>query len=220
MKISCLIPVYNSQRYLAATLDSVLAQDWPLHEVIAIDDGSTDGSAGILGRYAASVRTVEQAHAGVAAARNRGLREAAGDVIAFQDSDDLWPAGRLRLMAEALEQDPPVDAVAGRIEIMDERAVKPPLRENLETIHRVFCMPSLLIRRRVFDVVGFFNEDLETSEDTEFAMRARTCGISFKLIDAISLRYRLHADNISRSVERTHHNTLAALRAVSAMRKT
>jgi glycosyltransferase involved in cell wall biosynthesis len=219
MRISCIIPLYNAEKYLAETLDSVIAQDWPLHEIIVVDDGSTDDSRRVLDRYADFVRLIEQPHAGVAAARNRGLREATGDVIAFQDSDDLWPPGRLRRLAESLQDDASVDIVAGRVEVLDERAVKPRATERLETMHRPMMLASLLIRPGVFGRVGFFNERLNTTSDTEFIMRCRRLSIPSKKIDATTLIYRLHTTNISRDIDRNFSNTVDALRVISSMRR-
>jgi glycosyltransferase involved in cell wall biosynthesis len=219
MRISCIIPLYNAEKYLAETLDSVIAQDWPLHEIIVVDDGSTDDSRRVLDRYAEFVRLIEQPHAGVAAARNRGLREATGDVIAFQDSDDLWPPGRLRRLAESLQDDDSVDIVAGRVEVLDERAVKPRATERLETMHRPMMLASLLIRPGVFGRVGFFNERLNTASDTEFIMRCRRLSIPSKKIDATTLIYRLHTTNISRDIDRNFSNTVDALRVISSMRR-
>jgi glycosyltransferase involved in cell wall biosynthesis len=219
MRISCIIPLYNAEKYLAETLDSVIAQDWPLHEIIVVDDGSTDDSRRVLDRYADFVRLIEQPHAGVAAARNRGLRVATGDVIAFQDSDDLWPPGRLRRLAESLQDDASVDIVAGRVEVLDERAVKPRATERLETMHRPMMLASLLIRPGVFGRVGFFNERLNTTSDTEFIMRCRRLSIPSKKIDATTLIYRLHTTNISRDIDRNFSNTVDALRVISSMRR-
>jgi glycosyltransferase involved in cell wall biosynthesis len=219
MTISCIIPLYNAEKYLAETLESVIAQDWPLHEIVVVNDGSTDGSVGVLDRYRKDIRLVEQPHSGIAAARNRGLREATGDVVAFQDSDDIWPANRLRRLAESLQVDPLVDIVAGLVEILDQRTVRPSHMEHLETAHRLFSLPSMLIRRRVFAGVGLFNENLAVVEDSEFMMRCRQLSISVKKVDIVSLIYRLHGNNISQDIDRNFSNTLDALRVVSSARR-
>ncbi len=216
MRISCIIPVYNAGRYLADALDSVLAQDWPLHEIIVVDDGSTDHSASVMRSYGGRTTVEAQRHAGVATARNRGLRASSGDVIAFQDADDLWPHGRLRKLAEAMELNPAVDIVAGAVEFLDERELNAGARHV--TTHRPFHMASLLIRRRVFDRVGTFNEDLAVAEDTEFMMRVRQLSVGLQPVDVLSLIYLLHAGNISLDIARTQSNTLDALGTFSATR--
>lgn len=89
--ISVIIPVYNAEPFLPACLDSVLHQDYPSFEILVIDDGSTDGSAAVIDRYAARdprIVALHQSNAGVSAARNRGLDEARGEYVAFVDADD------------------------------------------------------------------------------------------------------------------------------------
>jgi glycosyltransferase involved in cell wall biosynthesis len=219
MNISCVIPVHNAERHLPEALDSALAQDWPLHEIVAVDDGSTDGTAGILRGYRDRVTIVAQPHSGVSAARNTGLRAASGDVLAFLDADDIWPVGRLSALAGALMADASADIVAGLVEILDQRTARPQVKEDLRTLHRLHLVGSMLIRRTVFDRVGPFNETLKVAEDTEFIMRARHRNIAFTCIGVTSLVYRLHPGNISQDVNRIHSSTLDAFRALSLMRR-
>ena len=105
-KVSIVIPVCNAEAHLGECLDSVLGQTLREIEVICVDDGSTDGSAGILADYARRdprVRIVRQANAGAGAARNRALDMATGDAVAFMDADDRYPdGGTLERMAHAL----------------------------------------------------------------------------------------------------------------------
>lgn len=88
--VSIIIPCYNAERWLAATIDSALAQTWPETEIIVVNDGSRDGSLAIARRYEArGVRVVDQANRGASAARNAGLRGARGEYVQFLDADDL-----------------------------------------------------------------------------------------------------------------------------------
>lgn len=105
-QISVIVPVYNVQRYLPACLDSVLGQEGCSLEVILIDDGSTDRSGAICDEYAAldpRIRVIHQANAGAAAAKNTGLRLAAGEFLAFLDSDDFLEPGAYRYMLDQLD---------------------------------------------------------------------------------------------------------------------
>lgn len=93
--VSVIIPTYNRAHVLAEAIDSALAQTVPAHEIIVVDDGSTDDSCAVLARYGDRIRVLSQPNGGVSAARNAGMRMATGDWIAFLDSDDLWTADRL-----------------------------------------------------------------------------------------------------------------------------
>jgi hypothetical protein len=96
------VPTYNRAGFIGATLESVLAQTLPATEVIIIDDGSTDNTRDICAHYAAPVRYIRQENQGLSAARNAGFRAAAGDWIAFCDSDDLWEPHKLELQMKAI----------------------------------------------------------------------------------------------------------------------
>ncbi len=97
VEISVIVPVFNVEAYLAQCLDSILAQDHPSFEIIVVDDGSTDGSAGILESYAGAdrLRAIRQANAGLSEARNTGLLHARGEFVCFIDSDDYLERGFL-----------------------------------------------------------------------------------------------------------------------------
>ncbi len=101
--VSILIPCYNAERWLAATLESALAQTWPAVEIIVINDGSRDGSLAVAQQFATrGVRVIDQPNAGASAARNRGLREARGAFIQFLDADDLLSPDKIAAQVELL----------------------------------------------------------------------------------------------------------------------
>lgn len=106
-RVSVVIPAYNAANTIAETLECVVAQTHSNLEVLVIDDGSTDGTADIISAFSArhpQVRLIRQANAGVAAARNAGLREADGDLVAPLDADDLWHPEKLgRQLARFIE---------------------------------------------------------------------------------------------------------------------
>ena len=106
MRVSVVIPCHNSLRYLPETLDSVLAQTFDDFEVVLVDDGGDDDLAGWLsGRPDERVRIVRQDNAGVSAARNRGIAESRGDLVAFIDSDDVWLPETLAELAACYDRD-------------------------------------------------------------------------------------------------------------------
>ena len=106
---SVIIPNYNNAATLGRALDSVLAQSWPAHEIIVIDDGSSDDSPEVAARYGDRIRYVRQANGGVSAARNAGAALASGNWLAFLDADDTFLPERLALHARWIERDPALD---------------------------------------------------------------------------------------------------------------
>ncbi|HSZ22548.1 MAG TPA: glycosyltransferase family A protein, partial [Candidatus Sulfotelmatobacter sp.] len=109
--VSVVVPVYNAERTLTATLDSALAQDFRDFEIVVVNDGSTDSTKAVLDMYAARVRVIDQSNRGVSAARNAGVRASSGQLIAFLDSDDLWSADKLTQSVRALTQNPKASMV-------------------------------------------------------------------------------------------------------------
>lgn len=100
--ISAVIPTYNREQIIARAIDSVLSQEFPVSEIIVVDDGSQDDTRKIIESYGEKVRYVYQENAGVAVARNRGVREAKHEWIAFLDSDDSWLPDHLRRITEVI----------------------------------------------------------------------------------------------------------------------
>ena len=98
IRISAIMPAYNAEKYISRALDSVLKQSRPADEIIVIDDGSTDKTAEIVKGYAERIRYVYQENGGESAARNRGIKEASCEWIAFLDSDDEWLKKNLKLL--------------------------------------------------------------------------------------------------------------------------
>ena len=107
--ISCIIPVYNGERYLAETLNSVVEQTYRPLEIIVIDDGSTDGSSRVAEAFGRHVQYCWQENAGEAAARNRGLSMAQTEFVAFLDADDLWHPEKLAKQIDKFEGKPEMD---------------------------------------------------------------------------------------------------------------
>jgi GT2 family glycosyltransferase len=112
-RFSVIIPAYNAAAFIARAIDSVLAQTWPAHEIIVVDDGSADATAQVVAGYGDRVRYLRQENAGVSAARNAGARAATGDWLAFLDADDWYYPDRLKWHAEWIERDGGLDFLTG-----------------------------------------------------------------------------------------------------------
>ena len=118
-RFSVVIPAFNSAATLARAIESVRAQSWPAHEIIVVDDGSTDATAEVAGRFE-DVRLLRQKNSGVATARNAGAAAARGDWLAFLDADDWYTPERLRLHAEWIVEETSLDCLTGDYEYRDE----------------------------------------------------------------------------------------------------
>jgi GT2 family glycosyltransferase len=114
-RFSVVIPTYNRWATLRQTLTALQAQTWPAHEIIVVDDGSQDETARALPAHFPAVRYLRQANAGPATARNRGIAEATGEMIAFTDDDCLPPADWLARLADGFQRHPEVTGVGGRL---------------------------------------------------------------------------------------------------------
>jgi len=180
--ISVVIAAYNAAKYIRETLDSVLAQTYLPLEVIVVDDGSTDETAAIVRSYAGRVRLLQQENRGEPAARNVGIRNAQGDYIAFVDSDDLWMPEKLKLQTARLLEKKVVwvtcyadsfDDSSGRIlsgykkklyegDILEKEFANPFIRS-----------PTPVVKKTVFEEVGYFDEDKDAliGEDKNMWMR-------------------------------------------------
>lgn len=178
-KVSVIIPTYNREHCIAEAIESVLAQTYGTTEIIVVDDGSTDRTAERVAAYGDRVTYIHQENAGPSRARNRGIRESSGELIAFLDSDDLWLSTKLARQVEEFLKDDELGIVAtpvvfrfpGRkmranIGSMDTAA----LREHfLDTF--LMVTSTVMVRRRCLEEVGLFNEALCYAEDMDLFYR-------------------------------------------------
>lgn len=109
--ISAVVPAYNAARTVSATIETLLNQSLPAADIVVVDDGSRDSTREALLPYADRARLIFQQNSGVSAARNRGVREASGEWVAFCDADDLWHRDKLLVLNEAILANPDVDLV-------------------------------------------------------------------------------------------------------------
>ena len=205
--VSVVIPVFNGEIFLREAVQSVLAQKYSPLEIIIVDDGSTDGTATVARCLPETIRYLHQTNKGPAAARNCGIKHARGSLIAFTDADDLWPEAKLELQLPYLIRDPAIEIVMGRIQQVllsgTEEFGEPAFSVNLG---------SAVIRKSVFERVGFFDETMRYSEDVDWFMRARESGAAIKTIDAVTLFYRQHEQNMTRGKSTSELNVLKALK--------
>lgn len=199
--ISIVIPLYNKEKAIVGTLNSVLAQTNTDYEVIIVNDGSTDNSkqvvedyiksqiAGTATNYKSPIRLINKPNGGVSSARNRGIKEAKGEYIAFLDADDLWDKDYLMEQVRMMT-DFPKAAMWGInfAEVTNGNQLVRRLATGLPDDYRgyvedyfgltkkgrisdLFCSSSVVVRKEVFDKVGYFDERIKYAEDTDMWWR-------------------------------------------------
>jgi hypothetical protein len=122
-RFSVVIPAFNSAATLARAIESVRTQSWPAHEIIVVDDGSTDATADIARQFGGAVHLIQQTNRGVSVARNAGAATATGDWLAFLDADDWYAADRIKLHAEWIAEDATLDFLTGDYEYRNEAGI-------------------------------------------------------------------------------------------------
>ena len=197
--VSVIIPVYNGEKYVAYALESVFKQDYQPLEVILVDDGSTDRTAEIIGKYD-NVHYIYQTNQGVSSARNTGVAASSGEIIAFLDSDDYWPLNRLTVSVRYFQQHPEIGYVLGKQMMFVESGCPVPAWVKAEwlTVPQDASNTAVLVGRRVaFDRVGLFNKDYRGGEDTEWLVRASEVGVPMARLSEVVLHRRIHGGNLS-----------------------
>jgi glycosyltransferase involved in cell wall biosynthesis len=219
--VSVIIPNYNYGRYLRETIESVQRQSYTNLEVIVIDDASTDDSGDLLRHYARRVRWFTQQRQGVSAARNRGVQESRGTLVAFLDADDCWLPTKLQRQVERWCREPELGLVHCGAEMIDDSGnplqsrldgsegwvAKEMLRFRRSVIP--FAGSTALVSRRVFDVVGGFDARLSTSADWDFCYRVATRHRIGFVPEAL-VRVRMHQTNMHANIRVMEHDMLLA----------
>ena len=217
---SVIIPVYNGEKYIMETIDSVKQQTYPHVEIIVVDDGSTDRTRE-LAEPAVSLY-IHQKNKGVAAARNTGIQVATGDYLAFIDADDKWDETKLEKQIDFMEANPQVSySFTNHTLFLDENMeifpewIRPDYKENELT---GYIPSSLVVRRGDFEKIGAFNEALKTGEDSDWFLRARDFGFKMAVIPENLLLKRIHGNNLSGNTATTKMNLMKAVK-FSIMRR-
>jgi glycosyltransferase involved in cell wall biosynthesis len=217
--VSVILPTYNRDVFISRAIESVLSQTYPAFELIVVNDGSTDNTACVLNSYGERINVIHRDNGGVSAARNSGIRCAAGDYIALLDSDDYWLPEKLAEQTAFFQSEP--DALICQTEeiwIRNGKRVNPKKRHQKfsgmifeKSLPLCLVSPSaVMIRKSLFDEVGLFDETLPACEDYDLWLR-----ISWKypvyLIDTpLIVKCGGHADQLS-SIPRLDKYRIQAL---------
>jgi glycosyltransferase involved in cell wall biosynthesis len=200
---------YNTARYVAEAVESILCQTYPDFEFIIIDDGSTDGTGAILERYAARdarIRLVRRENRGIVASRNEALALSTGEFVAVMDSDDVALPDRLERQVTFLREHPDVVCVGGWLELIDgagRRLIQfqtPTddawLQQRALRGRTPMTGPTMTMRRQDVEVVGRYRPGYDPTEDLDLLLRLGERG-HLVVLPQVVLRYRLHDQSIS-----------------------
>ena len=216
--VSIIMPNFNNEKYLGQAIDSVLNQTLTDFELIVVDDGSTDGSIDILKSYGESIRYFSTENRGAAAARNLGILNSKGSIIAFLDSDDLWSRRKLSKQVNKLV-DEKLDLVYCHVQEIDDKNNLGMVRiakfkgncfedfiKNPGVAVIVAGMSSSIIRRELMALSGIFDTNVPApTEDWDFLRRfCKYAEVGY--CDEVLAQYRIHSTNISKSSFRRYFN--------------
>jgi len=226
--VSVVMPVYNVEKYVAASIDSVLEQTFENFELILVDDGGTDRSMDICRSFNdPRVRIVSQANRGLPGARNTGIRQARGEFIAIIDSDDLWRPEKLVCHVAHLRSRPEVGVSYSASEFIDGEgkslglSMRPKLTDI--TAADIFCRNPIgngsvpVFRREMLDAIAYtvehcgsselryFDESFRYCEDIECWTRiALTTNWKFEGLPECLTRYRVVSGGLSANTTRMY----------------
>ena len=208
--VSVIMPAYNVASYVGEAIASVLAQTHRDLELMIVDDGSTDSTAAIAEHFAGydpRVHLLRQPNGGISSARNHALRCSKGEVLAILDSDDVWEPEFLEAQLDILRARPDVDIVTGNgwflgsrrhgrpVRPTPDHRPQPDLASILADEEAIFIMS--VMRRRVYESVGPFDESMRTNEDYDYWLRAAVAGFTFFRNDRPLAHYRRRDDSLS-----------------------
>ena len=206
--VSVVMPVYNTQRYLARAIESILGQTLQEFELIIIDDGSTDRSKQILEAYArrdGRIRLISRENKGISYTRNEGVNLAQSELIAVMDSDDIAHSHRLEMQCEYMSRHADCVALGSRVELIDAEgnAIREWSSEiehaEIESAHLdgrsgAMCNPVTIVRREALQGVGGYDEELAGAEDFDLFLKLGEIGLLHNL-PMVLLKYRQHVNS-------------------------
>ena len=203
--VTIVTPTYNQADYLAETIDSVLAQDYPNIEYIVIDDGSTDHTMEVLKQYEGRIHWERQSNMGQAATLNKGWAMANGKYLSYLSSDDLLYETAIRELVAFLEQNPSVAVVYPDFDLIDphskyikKNVAKPFDYDDMVVKQECGIGPGALFTHDCFATVGVWKSSLKLAPDREFWMRVGLYS-SIQMLRKTLAAYRMQPRSISYS---------------------
>ncbi|HEX8856878.1 MAG TPA: glycosyltransferase [Thermoleophilaceae bacterium] len=206
LRVSVIMPAYQSESTIGASISSVLWQTYDDVELVVADDGSTDGTRDIVKGFGDRVRFVERPHTGAAAARNAAISESTGQLLTFCDSDDVLFPNHIKTLVDAHAGNRdivtanalwmyPNGIVPGRT--VHGRRIPAPEDQRMAILQRNFVSPMSIFSRALIEEVGVFSEELEPAEDLAFWLEAIFAGYRVRLQPRPLALYRWSTSGVS-----------------------
>jgi len=208
--VSVIIPVKNGEKYIKEAIEGIKKQGMNV-EIIVVDDCSTDNTVEIAQNYGCKIVKHETTK-GQVAGKNSGLKVAQGKYILFHDHDDIMTDGALKRLYDDFEQD--IMAVEAKVQdwyspdLPEEEKAKTPIKS--EPYWGLFT-GAILIRKEVFDKIGFFNESVYTGEIIDWQSKMDSNGFKIKKTDFVSTKRRIHSTNFGKTHQKTEFKNYAAI---------
>lgn len=199
--VSCIIPVYNGERYVREAIESVLNQTYSNMEIVVVDDGSTDQTAAAVKEFGSEIKYFYQPNAGPGPARNFGIQVSSGEWLAFLDADDLWLPDKIKLQAERLLSSSRLDLCFSLMRnFWDPKLSKYEKKfkqEGLVKLCPPFSLCTLLAPKSSFERIGKFDYRFFLGEEVDLFLRMREYGLRYEIVEKVLVRRRLHGANMT-----------------------
>lgn len=228
--VSVIIPLYNGEKFIEKCLAGVYGQTYSRIEIIIVDDASTDGSLEIVKKFSGNQKIIRQKHGDVSKARNTGILNASGHLIALLDQDDWWLPTKIEKQVSRILEHRNIDLLFTDVIKVFPSGKQQRQKDKLRMIRRIkrgdyfpvlarknLIVPSsVIVKRTVFDQVGLFDESFKTCGDWEFWLRVAGNGLKIEFLNEGLTLYQYHGSNTSRNTALMHTDRIKAIEQIFA----
>jgi glycosyltransferase involved in cell wall biosynthesis len=221
--VSVIIPAYNAENFLSASIESIAHQTYDNLEIIIINDASTDDTSAVINQWASKDPRIKsydnEVNLGIGATRTKGIELSTGRYVCWQDADDISLPSRVELQTKYLDEHANVGVVGGFMQFFDEKSdgqvrryeeTDDALRKTIFRYNPV-AQPASMVRRECYERVGLYDQRYTVSEDLEMLLRIGTA-YEFANVQQVILRYRQSSTSLTRANLKKMEQATLALR--------